>query len=259
MEYQTIIFSTKDNIAWIRFNRPEKLNAMNAQLLAELESVIIECEKNDEVRVVILTGNKKAFIVGADMGPMAKGDVNTAYQIAESTMKVQERLADLPKPTIAAISGYALGGGLEMALCCDFRLAAENAVFGCPEIKFGIIPGGGGTQRLPRLVGLGPATEMLMLGTSIKADRALSMGLVKEVVPLDQLETKTEGLAKQLIEIPSVALKACKIAMRVGLNTGLKEGLKIEEWAFCMLFGTYDQKEGMAAFIEKRKPEFRGR
>lgn len=259
MEYQTIIFSYENSIARIRFNRPAKLNAMNAQLLADLEKAIIDCEKNDDIKVVILTGNEKAFIAGADIAPLANADVGSAYHLAEFTMQVQERLADLPKPSIAAISGYALGGGLEIALCCDFRVAAENALLGLPEITLGIIPGGGGTQRLPRLVGLGLATEMLMLGVPIKADKALATGLVSKVVPLDQLESEAEALAKRLTEIPVVAIKACKTAMRAGLNTGLKEGLRIEETAFCMLFGTQDQKEGMAAFIEKRKPKFRGK
>jgi len=259
MNDQYIIFTIKDHIAWIRFNRPEKLNAMNASLLGELERAMIECENNDEIRVVILIGNEKAFMAGADIGPMAKADVKTGHQVSEFTMKVQERLANLPKPTIAAISGYALGGGLEIALCCDFRLASENTVMGLPEIKLGIIPGGGGTQRLPRLVGLGPATEMLFLGINIRANRALSIGLVKEVVPFDQLESKAEELARQLMDIPAVAIRACKIAIRTGLSVGLKEGLRVEQTAFSMLFGTHDQKEGMAAFMEKRKPGFLGK
>ena len=259
MEYQNIIFTIKDNIAWIRFNRPEKLNAINTQLLEGLERAIIECETNDEVRAIILTGNEKAFMAGGDIELMAKGNVNTGYKLAEFTMKVQERLADLPKPTIAAISGFALGGGLEMALCCDFRLAAENAVLGLPEITLGIIPGGGGTQRLPSVVGLGVATEMLMLGITVKGEKALEIGLVKEVVPQDRLESQAEALAKRLADIPPVAMMACKTAMRTGLNTGLKEGLNIERLAFSMLFGTLDQKEGMAAFLEKRTPKFRGK
>jgi enoyl-CoA hydratase len=259
MQNETVILSIKDNTAWIRFNRPKKLNAMNDQLLEELERAVIECEEKGEVRAVILIGNDKAFMAGADIGPMAKGDVNTAYQVAALTMRVQERLANLPKPTIAAISGFTLGGGLEIALCCDFRLAAENAVLGLPEITLGIIPGGGGTQRLPRLVGLGPASEMLMLGIPIKADRALSMGLVKEVVPLNELESKAEELANQLAHIPAVAMRVCKTAIRAGLNSSLNEGLRIEQSAFSMLFGTHDQKEGMAAFLEKRKPKFLGK
>jgi enoyl-CoA hydratase len=257
MEYKTIIFSVKDRVACIKFNRPKKLNAMNFEVIKELERAISECEENEEVKAVILTGNEKSFIAGADIVPMANFDVNSAFQLAELTMGMQERLSDLPKPTISAISGFALGGGLEIALCCDFRLAAENAVFGLPEITLGIIPGGGGTQRLSRLVGLGPAAELLLLGTTIKADKALSIGLVTDVVPLDQLTTKSEELAMRLAAIPAVAIKACKTAMRAGLNSGLKEGLRIEEAAFSMLFGTYDQKEGMKAFIEKRQPEFK--
>lgn len=259
MDYQTILFFVKNNVAWIRFNRPDKLNAMNAQMLAELDHAFAKCEQDDNIRVVILTGIKKAFIAGADIEQMAKGDVSVGHIITDSTMKMQERLADMSKPTIAAISGFALGGGLELALCCDFRLAADNAVLGLPEIKLGIIPGGGGTQRLPRLVGLGPATDLLFLGTMIKADRALSTGLVREVLPLDQLESKAEELAGQLAKMPAVALRACKTAMQAGLNTGLKEGLRIEAIAFSMLFGTQDQKEGMAAFIEKRQPTFVGK
>jgi enoyl-CoA hydratase len=174
-------------------------------------------------------------------------------------MRVQERIADLPKPTIAAISGYALGGGCELALCCDFRIAADNAVLGQPEITLGIIPGGGGTQRLPRLVGLGAATELIFTGEMIKADRAERIGLVSKVVPLDQLEPEAEALASKLMERPALALRAAKTALRKGLSTSLKEGLQIEQDLFSMLFGTEDQKEGMAAFLEKRKPIFKGK
>ena len=259
MVYETIIFSISDRTAWIQFNRPEKLNAMNKALLADLEQALIECENNEGIRSIILIGNKKAFIAGADIEIWAKADVDTSFETAEFTMKVQGRLADITKPTIAAISGFAFGGGLEIALCCDFRVAADNAVFGLPEITLGIIPGGGGTQRLPRLIGLGPATEMLMLGTTVKAEKALSIGLVQEVVPLDQLEHKADALAKRLDAMPAVALKACKTSIRTGLSTGLKEGLKIEQTAFSILFGTLDQKEGMAAFLEKRKPKYLGK
>jgi enoyl-CoA hydratase/carnithine racemase len=259
MEQETVLFEVKDEIAWIRFHRPEKLNAMNSQLLAELEKAVASCEQKEHVRSVVLTGDDKAFIAGADVGPYAKADVNQALQMATFTMNVQDRLADLSKPTIAAISGFALGGGLEIALCCDFRLAAQNAVLGLPEITLGIIPGGGGTQRLPRLIGLGPATEMLLLGGTIKADKALSLGLVSGVYPQGQLLAEAERLAKRLARIPPVALKACKTAIRTGLSAGLKEGLRTELLAFSMLFGTLDQKEGMAAFLEKRKAQFVGK
>jgi enoyl-CoA hydratase len=207
----------------------------------------------------LLRGSKKAFIAGAAIEHMAKGDSNLAYEVTEHTMRVQNRLAGLGKPTIAAVSGYALGAGCEVALCCDFRIAAENAVFGLPEIGLGIIPGGGGTQRLPRLVGLGPATELILLGEMIGADKAETIGLINKVLPIEQLEAEAEALAFRLVEKPAMALRAAKTAIHVGLNVGLQDGLHMEQDAFCMLFGTQDQKEGMAAFLEKRKPHFKGK
>jgi enoyl-CoA hydratase/carnithine racemase len=256
---QDIIFVIKDNIAWIRFNRPEKLNAINAPLIRELERAIIECEENVEIRVVILIGNEKAFIAGADVGPMAEADINAAIQLVELTNRMQERLADLSKPTIAAISGYALGAGLEVALCCDFRLAAENAVLGLPEITLGIIPGGGGTQRLPRLVNPAVAAKLILLGERINAEEAAKIGLVDKVVSLNCLEDEVREFAIKLIKMPSMAIRAAKRAIHMGLNTSLKEGLQIEQDLFCMLFGTEDQKEGIGAFLKKRKPVFKGR
>ncbi len=152
MELKYINLKIEDGAGRIQFNRPQKLNAVNPDVLKELETAVALCEEDDAVRVVVLTGDEKAFVAGADIENMARGDINLAYDLTDLTMRVQERLADLPKPTIAAIAGYALGGGCELALCCDFRIAAENAVLGLPEITLGIIPGGGGTQRLPRLV-----------------------------------------------------------------------------------------------------------
>ena len=259
MDLKYISFKREDNIGWIQFNRPEKMNALNPDVIRDLEAAVASCDEDDAIRVVVLKGNEKAFVAGADIEHMAKGDIKAAYALTDLTMRVQERLADLPKPTIAAISGYALGGGCEIALCCDFRIAAENAVLGQPEIGLGIIPGGGGTQRLPRLVGLGPATELILLGEMIKADRAQQIGLVNKVVPLDQLETQVEDLASKLMERPIWALRAAKTAIRKGLSTSLKEGLQIEQDLFCMLFGTEDKKEGLTAFIEKRKPIFKGK
>lgn len=259
MDLKFIRFELRDRLAWIIFDRPEKLNALNPLVLSDLEGVLTECEKNSSIRVVLLRGNEKAFIAGADIENMAKADIHLAYELTDQTLRVQERLADLPKPTIAAISGYALGGGCEMALCCDFRIASENALFGFPEIKLGIIPGGGGSQRLPRLIGIATATQLIYLGEMVKADEAKKIGLVNKVVPLEQLEMEAEKLASQLLERPAFALRAAKIAIRKGFNVGLKEGLQIEQDAFCMLFGTQDQKEGMSAFLEKRKPIFKGK
>jgi enoyl-CoA hydratase len=259
MDLKYINFKKRDGIDWVQFSRPEKLNALNPDVLRDLEKAVVMCEEDDAIKVVVLHGNEKAFVAGADIENMAKGDIKSAYELTDLTMRVQERIADLPKPTIAAISGYALGGGCELALCCDFRIAADNAVFGQPEITLGIIPGGGGTQRLSRLVGLGPATELIFTGEMIKAEKAEQIGLVSKVVPLDQLETEAELLASKLMEMPSMALRAAKTAIRKGINTSLQEGLHIEQDLFCMLFGTEDQKEGMAAFLEKRKPIFKGK
>ena len=259
MDLKHIDFKVKEGIAWVQFNRPKKLNALNPEVFGELGEVVEHCKGDDSIRVVVLKGNEKAFAAGTDVEDMVGADINAAYKLTDYVMEIQERLADLPKPTIAAVSGYALGGGCEVALCCDFRIAAENAVFGQPEITLGIIPGGGGTQRLPRLVGLGPATELLFLGEMIKADKAEKIGLVSKVVPLDQLDAEVEALAKKLIRMPFLALRAIKTALRKGLGVPLKEGLQIEQDAFCMLFGTEDQKEGMAAFLEKRKPIYKGR
>jgi enoyl-CoA hydratase/carnithine racemase len=253
-----VLFEKRNDIGWVQFNRPEKLNAINMDLLKGLEEAVALCEEDETVKVVVLRGSEKAFVAGADIKDMATAGIRRAAQLTDITMRVQERLADIPKPTIAAISGYALGGGCELALCCDFRIVADNAVLGLPEITLGIIPGGGGTQRLPRLVGLAAATEMVMLGETINAERAERIGLANKVVPLARLMEEVETFAGKLKQKPSVALRAAKIAVRKGLNCSLKEGLQMEQNLFCMLFGTKDQKEGMAAFLARRKPSFVG-
>ena len=258
MELKYILFSKENDIAWIRFNRPEKLNALSPEVFRELAEAVAVCEADDNIRVVILTGSERAFVAGADIESMSKGTIKDAFELTDNSTTVQERLADLPKPTIAAISGYALGGGLEVALCCDFRIAADNAVVGLPEISLGIIPGGGGTQRLPRLINYSMAAEMIMLGGMVKAERALRMGILNKVVPADELDEKVKTFAGRLMARPAMALRAAKTAMRKGLNVSLRDGLQIEQDLFCMLFGTEDQKEGMAAFIEKRKAKFKG-
>ena len=259
MDLQYILFTTEDGIGRIQFNRPAKLNAVNNDVLMDLEKALDRCLEDEDIRVVILTGNEKAFVAGADVKDMSTGDIRFAYSLTDLTLRVQEKLADLPKPTIAAISGYALGAGCELALCCDFRIASDNAVLGLPEITLGIIPGGGGTQRLPRLVGLSAAAEMILLGKTVKANRAETLGLVNKMVPLNDLERESRELANALIKMPAVALRAAKTAMRKGLGMSLKDGLQMEQDLFCMLFGTEDQKEGMAAFMEKRKPAFKGK
>jgi len=259
MNLRYINFKKQDGIGWIKFNRPEKLNALNPDVLRDLEAAVICCEEDNSIRVVVLKGNDKAFVAGADIENMAKGDVKFAYELSDLTMRVQERLADLPKPTIAAISGYALGAGCEVALCCDFRIAADNAILGLPEITLGIIPGGGGTQRLPRLVRLGAANRLILLGERMNSEEAEKAGLVDKVVPLAEMEEHVRTLASKLLEMPPLALRAAKIAMCKGLNISLKDGLQMEKDLFSMLFGTEDQKEGMLAFFEKRRPVFKGK
>ncbi len=259
MVLKYIKHDVRAGVAHVRFDRPKKLNAVNAEVLKELETVLIACEKDDRTRVVVISGNEKAFAAGADVGAMADSSINDAYQLTDLTFQVQERLADLPLPTIAAISGFALGAGCEIALCCDFRIATDTAVLGLPEITLGIIPGGGGTQRLPRLINPGRAARMILLGEPVKAAEALRIGLVDAVVEPAQLSAETDSLAARLAKMPAMAVRAAKTAMRKGLNVSLKDGLQIEQDLFCMLFGTRDQKEGMAAFMEKRKPTYTGR
>lgn len=258
-DFKFLQVKSLEGVCCIQFNRPEKLNAVNSEVLTELEVAISQCEADELVRVVVLTGNEKAFVAGADIDGMASADIAEAFALTDLTRRVQDHLADLAKPTIAAISGFAFGAGCEIALCCDFRIASFNAMFALPEITLGIIPGGGGTQRLTRLVGSGTATRMILLGEKLKANEALHAGLVEIVVSPDQLETEVNSLCAKLIRLPAMALRAAKTAMRKGRNCSLAEGLQIEQDLFCMLFGTEDQKEGMAAFIEKRRPVYKGR
>ena len=252
-------FEVSKGIGWFRFDRPKQLNALNPGVFEDIATVAEHCDANPDIKALVLTGNGQAFAAGADIKHMVSGDIHLAAELANKSNTAQQMLSELSKPSIAAIAGYALGGGCEVALCCDFRLAAENAVFGLPEIKLGIIPGGGGTQRLPRLVGLGAAVKMILCGDTINAQQALQAGLVNDVVPVDRLEAEAEKLAAKLSRRPVVALRAAKTAIYAGMNISLAEGLKLERSLFCMLFGTEDQTEGMTAFIEKRQPNFTGR
>jgi len=259
MEYKNIIFEKKKQIGWIKLNRPKKLNALNREVFEELDLIITDVQEDNNIKVVVLTGNEKAFAAGADIEHMVNGGISEALKLTDISIVAQEKLSDLSKPTIAAISGYALGGGLELALCCDFRIAAENARFGFPEISLGVIPGGGGTQRLARLINQSIATKMIFLGEIIDCDKALKIGLIEKIVKENELNNEVEKLAINLSNMPVLAIRAAKKAIKNGLNVSLKDGLIIEQNLFCMLFGTEDQKEGMNAFLEKRKAIFCGR
>ena len=210
MELKYIRLDKEDGIGWIRFNRPDKLNALNSQVFIELEVAVADCEADDAVQVVVVTGNEKVFVAGADIGEMAEAGVAQVAKFIDTGFRAQERLADLPKPTIAMICGYALGGGLEVALCCDFRIAADNAVMGLPEINLGIIPGGGGTQRLPRLINYSQAAELVMTGEMINAKRAAELGILNRVVEPAALEDEVKTLAGKLKRQPAMALRATR-------------------------------------------------
>ena len=261
MPYKTIIFDKADQIATITLNRPEKLNALSPQLVGELYDALNDADTDDTVRAIILTGGDTVFAAGADLGAMntASPDVVQTFKQRFSTGNPFDYIEQLGKPVIAAIAGYALGGGCELAMCCDFRIAADNAKFGQPEIRVGLIPGAGGTQRLPRLIGMTKAKELIMLGDTIDAEKAEQLGLVNAVVPTENLLDEANKLAARLIDRPPFGLRLAKMVMNMGADRDLQTALALERQAFAMLFATEDQKEGVRAFTEKRKPEFKGR
>ena len=259
MEYNTIAYEREGPIAIITLNRPKSLNALNDELLSELINVFSEIEKDESVYTIIITGSQKAFAAGADIKEIDRiEDCVQAEPFLSRIRAVYDKIENFPKPVIAAVGGLALGGGCELCLVCDMRIAAENATFGLPEIKLGLIPGGGGTQRLPRLVGLGRAKEMLFSGDSIDAPEAYRIGLANKVVPTDSLLHEAKEMAKKLANKPTFTLKMLKKALNEGTFMDLNSGLNYENRCFNMLFSTHDKNEGVKAFLEKRNPEFKG-
>lgn len=258
--YETIEHRYENGIGYVTINRPEVLNALNSKVFRELGEVFEEILLNDEIRVVILTGKgEKAFVAGSDIRELQQCTPLEARQFSMRTKKTQQAIANFPKPVIAALNGYTLGGGLEVAMCCDIRIASENARFGQPEIGLGFIPGGGGTQRLARIIGVGRAKEMVYSGKMINASRAYEIGLVNRVVPQEQLLSEATELAQNIAAKSSIILEFAKTAIDKGLDMDLDAGLQmeIELWGEC--YATKDRDEGIAAFLEKRQPHFQDR
>jgi enoyl-CoA hydratase/3-hydroxyacyl-CoA dehydrogenase len=258
--YETIKVEREENTLWIVLNRAHRLNAFNDVLLEELADTLDTAGKDASVKCVVITGEgDRAFSAGADVTMFPKATPVKAEEFSRLGQKVFGRIEAMPQPVIASINGFALGGGLELALACDFRIAAEHAELGSPEIVLGLIPGWGGTQRLVRIVGLAKAKEMIMLGGRLNAEEALKEGLVHKVVHFDQLRNETRELAKKLSEGPPVALKYAKHALNFGTQVPLEVGLRLEASLMGLSFSTDDLKEGVEAFMSRRKAEFKGK
>ena len=258
MAFETIIVEIEDHICLIKLNRPDALNALNDQLLTELAQAMTEAQKNDKVRCIVLTGSEKAFAAGADIKMMSEKsftDVFTEDLFTAETEAIQR----VRKPIIGAVAGYALGGGCELAMLCDFLIAADTAKFGQPEINLGVMAGIGGTQRLTRFIGKSKAMDMNLTGRFMDAEEAERAGLVSRVVPAKKLMEEAMGAAAKIAEKSMIAVMAVKESVNRSYETTLREGLLFERRVFNSLFATEDQKEGMSAFMEKREAQFRDR
>jgi len=257
MTYENILVETDSNVGIIRLNRPKALNALNAELIAELSAVLDGFEADDAIGCIVITGSERAFAAGADIKQMADGSFADYYK--RDPFANLERVPRCRKPTIAAVAGFALGGGCELAMMCDFIIAAENAKFGQPEITLGVMPAWGGSQRLTRSIGKAKAMDLCLTGRMMDAAEAERAGLVARIVPVDKLMEETLAAAKKIAAMGRLATIANKEAVNAAFETPLNEGLKLERRLFYALFATGDQKEGMAAFIEKRPPAFKNR
>ncbi len=256
MSYENIVISTEGRVALITLNRPKALNALNDQLMDELGVALLGFDANEDISCIVITGSEKAFAAGADIGMMAKYSFTDVYK-GDYITKNWETIRRIRKPVIAAVAGYALGGGCELAMMCDVIIAADNAKFGQPEIKLGIPPGSGGSQRLPRAVSKAKAMDMCLTARMMDASEAERSGLVSRVVPADQLMTEVMSAAKTISEMSLPILMMVKESINAAYETSLSEGIHLERRLFHSAFATEDQKEGMAAFIEKRPAKFK--
>ncbi len=259
MDYQMISVQASDGLAIVTINRPKALNALNSFVLDELLIAVRELELDDSVRDVVLTGaGDKAFVAGADIGEMQAMSPRQAQGFSQKDFNIGQAMETSAKPYIAAVNGFALGGGCELALCCDFIYAADGARFGQPEVKLGVMPGFGGTQRLLRRVGIARAKELVFTGSMINAGEALRIGLVDAVTPAGELLDKVRETALQIAGNGPLAVAECKRVLQQGADMALPNACLVEQLSFAALFGTADQREGMAAFLAKRAPEFKG-
>ena len=260
MEFETIIYEKKDNVAWITLNRPKVLNAQNQTLIDEVNAALEQGKDDDEVYVIVITGaGDRAFSAGADISMFPNWGPIDVIKWTKGSKRPYEFIREIPKPVIAMVNGVALGGGCEIAMACDMIIAAESAQFGQPEISVGVIPGGAGTQMLPRLVGEKKAKELVLTGDFISADEALRLGLVNKVVPGDKLRGAVDEVINKLKSKSPAILRFAKLAVNKSLETPLSAGIQSEADFFALCFGTEDQKEGAKAFLEKRSPKYTGK
>ncbi len=260
MDYQNVILEKDDYLAVLYINRPKALNALNKDTLTEIRDAVADVAKDEEIKVMIVTGaGEKAFVAGADIAYMQPLSAVEGREFADYGERTFRTLELLEKPVIAAINGFALGGGCELAMACDIRLASENAVFAQPEVGLGVIPGFGGTQRLPRLVGEGRAKELTYRANTIKAEEAYRIGLVNHIYPADQLIDEAKKMAKEIASKARLAVGFAKFAIGKGMQVDIDTAMSIESDMFGMCTSTFDHKEGMGAFLEKRKPLFQGK
>ncbi|MCS7250991.1 MAG: enoyl-CoA hydratase-related protein [Anaerolineae bacterium] len=255
--HTSILVETLENVGLIRLNRPERLNALNRLLMEELAAALEAFDQEDSIRCIVITGNERAFSTGADIQEMM--EAGAVEMLLRDSIAWWDRIQRIRKPIIAAVSGWCLGGGCELAMACDIIIASETAVFGQPEINIGVIPGAGGTQRLTRAIGKSKAMEMILTGRYMSAQEAEAAGLVSRVVPVGSYLDEAIRLAKEIAARPPIAVRLAKEAVNKAFETSLRDGLEYERHLFYFLFATEDQKEGMRAFIEKRKPQWKGR
>ncbi|WP_077368932.1 short-chain-enoyl-CoA hydratase [Anaerosalibacter sp. Marseille-P3206] len=257
MEFNNLIFRREGNVGILSINRPDALNALNTEVLKELNEAVDMIENDEDIHILMITGEGRAFVAGADISEMKDMDSACAREFAKLGLSTFRKIELMEKPVIAAVNGFALGGGCELSMCCDIRIASEKAKFGQPEVGLGIIPGFAGTQRLSRLVGLGKAKELIYTADMIDANEAYRIGLVNKVVSKDELMDEALKLANKILSKGQLAVRFAKASINRGIETDIETGMAIERDLFGLCFATLDQKEGMGAFLEKRTPNYK--